>query len=107
MWIFTSDSFLSVVAHRDKPDQLLVRSRIEGDIQRAIPEADVFEDPRADYRYRAVVPSEVFKAALNQAADRITYHNFKDSIKDSKRKHAAMDVWSVMANAYGAYGEGS
>ena len=33
MWIFMNDSMLSIVAHKDKPEHLLVRSRIEGDIE--------------------------------------------------------------------------
>jgi hypothetical protein len=106
MWLFLNDAFLSVVAHRDRPDDLLVRSRVDGDIQRAIPDAEVFTDDAADYRYRAIVSRERFKMALADAADRIDYGNFKDSIKksDVRRKSAYLSVWSAMAGAYGAYG---
>ena len=39
MWIFQNDSFLSIVAHRDKPGMLLVRARKAGDIEAVFPEA--------------------------------------------------------------------
>ena len=38
MWIFLSDSFLSIVAHRDKPGVLLVRARRAGDIEAVFPD---------------------------------------------------------------------
>ena len=55
MWLFTSKSFLSVVADKENPkgDRLLVRSRIAGDIEELFPSADVMETPYADYRFRA------------------------------------------------------
>ncbi len=105
MWLFLNDSYLSVVQHRDLPGALLVRSRVKGDIERAVPGAKVFEDLEADYRYRAVVDREAFKTALCQAVDRIDYDNFKGSIhNDPKRHEAATAVWQVLAQRYGAYG---
>ncbi len=108
MWVFQNKSFVSVVAHRTQKDRLLVRSRVEGDIQRAVPVAQVFEDLNADYRYRAVVTRAQFKKAMNDAVDRIDYANFKGSIgikkkEDRDRHDAYMGVWSVMASWYGAY----
>lgn len=43
MWVFMSDSFLSIVADStvSKSDCLLVRARREGDIERVFPEAKV------------------------------------------------------------------
>lgn len=107
MWVFQNDSSLSVVAHRHKPGFLLVRSRIEGDIQRAIPGAEVFEDLKADYRFRSAVSVDDFKAAMTAGIDKITYDNFKGSIShdDEKRHSAYMGVWKVMATRYGSYGQ--
>ena len=47
MWLFTSKTFLSVVADKDQPDgpKLLVRSRVQGDIEEVFPDADVTEPP--------------------------------------------------------------
>lgn len=104
MWVMLNDSYLSIVQHKGKPGVLLVRSRIEGDIQRAIPSAEVYEISDADYRYRADVPRDTVKAAMSAAVDRIDYGNFKSSVKDHLRHSAYMGVWSVMAKAFGAYG---
>lgn len=104
MWVMLNDSYLSVVAHLDKPDCLLVRSRIAGDIERAIPSAEVYEIESADYKYRADVPRDVVKSAMAEAVDRIDYGNFKNSVKDHKRHDAYMSVWNVMAKAFGSYG---
>lgn len=100
MWVFQTDSFLSVVAHREKPGVLLVRSRIAGDIERVFPDAAVWEDTAADYRFRAEVDAERFKAALGEAVDRITYDNFKAAVPDGARHDAYLRVWQVMASCY-------
>jgi hypothetical protein len=104
MWLFQNDSYLSVVAHREQPGMLLVRSRIEGDIERAIPTAAVFQIQDADYRYRAIVSVEALQQAMSDAIAKIDYPNFKNSVKDNKRHDAYMGVWNVMARAFGAYG---
>ncbi len=105
MWLLLNNSYLSVVKHLGKAETLLVRSRIQGDIERAIPTAEVYEDPSADYRYRADVPREVFKKAMEVAIDEIEYSNFKGSVKDPVRHNVYMRVWSVLADAFGAYGK--
>jgi hypothetical protein len=105
MWIFQNNSFLSVVEHKDDPARVLVRSRIQGDIERAIPGVTVHEDRQADYRYRTFVTREQFKAAMSAAIDRIQYPNFKDSVakEDHERKAAYLSVWQVMAERFGAW----
>jgi hypothetical protein len=105
MWLFLNNSALSVVQHRDKKDVLLVRSRVQGDIERAIPEAQVWEDHEADYMYRAEVNRDDFKQALGRAVDSIDYGNFKASVPDTKRHTAYMNVWGAMVAAFGAYGK--
>ena len=106
MWIFQNNSFVSIVAHKERPGHLLVRSRIEGDIEMAIPCAEVFEDLTADYRYRAIVAKDVVQEAIMKSIGEIDYPNFKNSIahSDGKRHDAYMGVWQVMAKAFGAYG---
>jgi hypothetical protein len=106
MWIFQNNSFVSIVAHKDLPGQLLVRSRIKGDIEKAIPSAEVFEDTAADYRYRAIVAKDVVQEAIMKSISEIDYPNFKNSIahSDGNRHDAYMGVWQVMARAFGAFG---
>ena len=55
MWIQFNNAFLSIVENRDNKLELLVRARIKGDIEKIFPEADVFEDDSADYKYRAFI----------------------------------------------------
>ena len=55
MWIMTNSGFLSVVAHRDQPNDLLVRARRKGEIETIFPGADISRTPDADYLYRSVI----------------------------------------------------
>jgi len=96
MWIFTNNSFLSVVAHRDKPDILLVRARRVGEIEAAFPDAHVFEMASADYFFRAEIERKLVTEVMTKQIQSIDYDNFKSSVKDKKRYDAYMDIWSVM-----------
>lgn len=96
MWIFLNNAFLSAVAHRTQPDDLLVRGRVAGDIGRVFPGVIETETPSADYRYRATIPRKTVAAVLAEQVASISYPNFKSSIKEADRHDACMDVWSVM-----------
>lgn len=83
MWIFTEYGFLSVVRHREFPDRLLVRARVREDLFRfcraaGVCESDILENPRFDYRFRVVVPKEVFTRFMAQSITRLDYDNFKN-----------------------------
>ena len=99
MWIFLSDSFFSVVQKPGDTDLLTVRARIEGDIERVFPDAQVQGNQGTDYKYRAKVPREAVAKALYDQAMAVDYANFKGTVKDRKRHDAYMGVWSAM---YGA-----
>jgi len=101
MWIFFPNAMLSIVAHRDKPDTLLVRARFKGDIERVFPDARVTRTPRADYLYRAEVPRPVVARALEFHALGMTYTNVKGAIPagDHRRSRAMHDTWQVMFDA--------
>ncbi|MDC1198954.1 hypothetical protein N8071_01155, partial [bacterium] len=64
MWICTNNGFISVVAFRGRPDQLLVRGRLSGDIEAIFPEAKVVEGAGTDYRFRTTVSRDRFWAVL-------------------------------------------
>jgi hypothetical protein len=96
MWIFLRESFLSIVAHRDDPECLLVRARKRGDIQRVFPDAVETHTPRADYCYRAKVPRAKVAAALAEHAQSINYDNFKAAVPDQTRHDAYFTCWSAM-----------
>lgn len=101
MWVFLNDAFLSIVAHRDKPDVLLVRARFEGDLQRVFPDhADqVQRTPAADYLFRVEVPRDEVALMLALSATAIDAPNFKASIREPWRAKVCSDVWNVMWNA--------
>ncbi len=97
MWILMNDSMLSIVAHNDQPDDLLVRARLAGDIERVFPQAQVKEQADSDYRFRAVLPRPVVADALSRRLQAIDYSNFKNSVRDPERHDAYMDVWSRLS----------
>ena len=84
MWLFTSKSFLSVVADKDQSDgpKLLVRSRVQGDIEEVFPDADANETPQGDYRFRAWIAREEVAQAVSQYLGKLNYPNFKNSLTD-------------------------
>jgi hypothetical protein len=96
MWIVANESFLSIVECKDDPSMLLVRARVEGDIERAFPDARVKITPRADYLYRAFIPRGEVASTIEEMVQGIDYLNFKNSVKDRVRHDAYLDVWRVM-----------
>ncbi len=93
MWIQFNNAFLSIVENRDNKLELLVRARIKGDIEEIFPEADVFEDESADYRYRAFISKAKVAERMTLKMKEINYGNFKNSVKETNRKNAYGNVW--------------
>lgn len=96
MWIFLSDSFLSIIEDLDNPNNLMVRARIEGDIERVFPGAAVTHTPDHDYYYRTSLPKKDVAARIAEKIAAIDYHNFKNSVKERERHDAYFDVWEIM-----------
>ncbi len=94
MWIFLNDSFLSIVAHQDRPGFLLVRARAKGDIERVFQQAAV--RPGHDYAYRAEIEREQVTAILARRIEGIDYPNFKNSVRERDRHDVYMDIWEKM-----------
>ena len=99
MWIFLSEAFLSIVQHDADSDNLLVRARLKGDIERVFSGYKVSKTPNADYLFRATVPRSVVISALTKAVAQIDYPNFKNSVSHDERHDAYLGVWSVMNRA--------
>ncbi len=98
MWIMLSDSFISVVALRDKPkgDTLLVRGRVRGDLERLFPSVAVAETPDADYAFRTFLTRTELVHALSEAVGKLDYPNFKASVRDPDRHDAYLECWEAM-----------
>lgn len=115
MWVFLNDAFLSIVDEKAKmgkrrgnkandADVLVVRARRQGDIERVFSapmhsakrKLEVLENEVTDYRYRALIPRSIVRAAMADEVDRVTYGNFKDSVGDDTLHTAYSRVWGVM-----------
>ena len=98
MWIVLNKSFLSIVKNRNDENQLLVRARVKGDIEKVFENADVFEDENADYKYRAYIDRKNVADKISDELLKINYDNFKNSVSKDEynRKNAYMNVWSAL-----------
>lgn len=106
MWIMLSDCFFSIV-HKDcGQDELLVRARRPGDIEKVFPDALVKETPGNDYRYRAVIKRADVCRAINEKINNLNYPNFKDTCYEDDLHNAYLGVWRNMEKIQpgGAYG---
>lgn len=102
MWVFRNNAFVSAVEDRDMPDQLWVRARVRGDIERFFKGCvigEVIQTDQADYRFRVVVDRGTFKQALIEAVNELDYDNFKSSIDKGpagdRRHDWYMRIWSA------------
>jgi hypothetical protein len=99
MWIMLNDAFFSIVKKDCKADELLVRARRSGDIEKVFGrEVKVVRILQADYLYRAVIPFETVASVLTAELRRVVYGNFKDTVKDRPLHDAYLRVWSAMAS---------
>ena len=98
MWIVLNKSFLSIVKNRNDENQLLVRARVKGDIEKVFENADVFEDENADYKYRSYIDREIVSNVISNELLNIDYDNFKNSVSKDEldRAQAYMNVWSSL-----------
>lgn len=97
MWIMLNDAFLSFVSKDCKPDELLVRARRPGDIEKIFTTAKVTEYDKSDYQFRAIVKRTAVEEALVGEVKRIVYNNFKNSVRDNRLHDAYHQVWTTMA----------
>ena len=100
MWLFTTQGFISVVAHTGKPDTLLVRARDEGSLlslQEATG-ATLTHTPIADYPYRIEVLREAYGAWVLEEISRLTYSNYKSHMCSARPElgDALHEVWAAM-----------
>ncbi len=103
MWLFTPIGFFSVVADRNRPDQLIIRARVHEDLQalrdRYLPELLLVDQAGTDYAWRAWVARDRWETAAAAMAAAIDYPNFKNAVQErqgSGRAHAYMEIWQVM-----------
>jgi hypothetical protein len=112
MWLMTKHGFYSIV--QKQPGQFHIRSRVRQDlanlIQRVpLPGATIHETKSADYPFRIIVGKEDVLSVMEFLGESLDYSNFKSHIArtpDQEPKHDVYaEVWSLLAQAFGAYGQ--
>ena len=96
MWLFVSGGFLSVVAHRTQPKDLLVRARHPDHIHAIFSDVEVVHMPSADYPYRTVVSRDDVQSAIIDYVQNMVYDNFKASTNNFEYHDTCLDVWRTM-----------
>ena len=98
MWIFLNNSFLSIVENRNNKEELLVRSRVRGDIDKIFPNSNIFEMENSDYKYRSYIKKIEVSEKIKEIVTNINYDNFKNSISKSEdlRHSSYLNVWNEM-----------
>jgi hypothetical protein len=97
MWICLNNAYISIVAHRDLPDHLMIRARRKGDLECVFGNVTVETTPNADYHYRTSLPRSQVAATLGRILiESLDYDNFKSSVSDRRLHDAYLDIWSVM-----------
>jgi hypothetical protein len=109
MWIASTTGFLSAVQANDNADNLVIRSRVKGDLTPLIefvtthtmgaivPEIITYE--HSDYPWRIVAPKTVVSLFVAQQVLAIDYGNFKGAVakvQGKPRSHVYSAVWSAL-----------
>jgi hypothetical protein len=100
MWIFTTQGFISIKQHKDSPAKLLVRARVNGDLEKIFPGCKVIAGGGADYKYRTTIDRSAAAAEITRAVLGITYtEGFKTSVDDHQRRAPFyLQIWNVLCD---------
>jgi hypothetical protein len=119
MWLFTIYGFFSV-ACASKPDgsldrdTLMIRARRSDHLRKlqkrfpSLPKAKIITLTGRDYRYRIIVPKNIWVAALTQLAEEHAWSNFKRQVAKHQGTGGAdyigalHEVWEVMNRFQGS-----
>lgn len=100
MWLFTSQGFLSIVAHRDMQGFFLVRARRRSHLVALLPNAEIIHHRDADYPFRCLLSLVELQECVMHQLQAIDYDNYKNSILEDAYHDVCLDVWRTMW-AYG------
>src|SRR3954471_19209671 len=98
MWLLTTRGFYSVVARRDDPSLVLVRARVQDDLEALrdlAPSLDPWYDPTRDYPWRAELPRDEWAGVAAALAREIDYGNFKNAVA-AFQGHDRADLYALV-----------
>lgn len=109
MWTMFQGGFVSAVQDWNDPSIMRVRARDKISLQnvlQAIKDSGhdtkglkIVEGKGTDYRWRILMPRDLYTQFLVQVSSEIDYGNFKDQVTKTRGKKfhdALMDVWYAM-----------
>ncbi len=100
MWLFTSEGFVSVVAHSEKPDTLLVRARDEDSLLSLVEAtgATLKHTKNNDYPYRIEASPGALSSWLADEVSNLDYTNYKAHMWSQRPefRQALHDVYASM-----------
>ena len=103
MWLFTTDGFYSIVTAGEFDEDVQVRARARGDLDRLrerwLPElGESVTIPNRDYPWRSFTDRRSLADCLSRIALALDYDNFKDAVADRlshERAHDYLGVWGA------------
>jgi hypothetical protein len=100
MWLFTSEGFVSVVAHSEKPNTLLVRARDEGSLLSLVEAtgATLKHTKNNDYPHRIEASPGALSSWLADEVSNLDYTNYKAHMWSQRPefRQALHDVYASM-----------
>ena len=96
MWIGHSNGWLSIVAHRERPNDLLVRARRDKHISSFWPDVEIKFNADADYPYRSVISRDDVADVVMKYINGIDYDNFKQTVDEKNLADAFTSMWCTM-----------
>lgn len=103
---FRKDSPFRKIAPQ-KGTHILIRARVREHLEpfrELLPTIVLVDDRAADYRWRAVVPTSVYKAYLLKQVDEMDYDShFKEAMRAAQPKHLASDMYTAAMSTWGNF----
>ena len=97
MWIFLSNSFLSITDEGDPGGaSLLVLAWNKDDITAIFPGAGVVEDEPCKGAFRARIERRVVFEVIADRIESLHYPDLLASVRDCERRNRYREVWQIM-----------
>lgn len=98
MYILTPEASLSIVAHKNNPELVVVRAWREGDLEAVFGrETPVHAGGGTHYRFRAELDRRVVADALAQEISFLNHERVVDAVSEPARRKAYGQISNVMA----------